>query len=307
MIDWSKNNIKYYIVFIDMTDSIPVIIHHLGDQLYFQKCVELNAKHNKVIIIGDATNINLFRHNKNVEHVHINTLITDEEREFETYFENYSSNSPVFEFLCFQRIFVLRELMRKRNLPKVVYVDSDCILLDNMTDYFNKFPEIECAVSVVKSTSPYNMASCIHNSLLTVKFCDVFIQLCKDVYQNKTKFHLIKDKAEWHANKGISGGVCDMTLYHLMVQHKLIPNIRDLNETRIYKNEICVFDHNSFGGYGFLGEDTFQVKNNFKIITRQGKHYYALLHTNQPIRLMSIHFQGNNKIILESIDVDTFF
>jgi hypothetical protein len=132
-----------------MTTSIPVVIHHLGDQLYFQKCVELNAKQNKVIVIGNATNIKLFRNNSNVEHVHIDTLITDDERDFEKYFENYSSNSPLFEFLCFQRIFVLRELMRRRNLSKVVYVDSDCILLDDMTQYFNAFPEIQCAVSVV--------------------------------------------------------------------------------------------------------------------------------------------------------------
>jgi hypothetical protein len=288
------------------TSYIPVVIHHLGDQLYFQKCVELNAKHNKVIVIGDSTNIKLFQHNINVQHVHIDTLMTDDVRDFEKYFVNYSSNNPTFEFLCFQRIFVLRELLKTRNLTKVVYVDSDCILLDNMTEYFNTFPDIHSAVSIVTSNSPYNMTACIHNSLLTIHFCDVFIQLCKDIYQNKSKFHLIQDKAVWHQKTRTPGGICDMTLYYLMVQHKMVTNVADLNATRIYQNELCVFDHNSCIKYGFLGDNTFQVKNDLKVIVKQGSHYYALLHNGQPIRLLSMHFQGNNKKYLETIDVNTF-
>jgi hypothetical protein len=151
------------------------------------------------------------------------------------------------------------------------------------------------------------MTACIHNSLLTTTFCDVFIQLCKDIYQNKSKFILIHDKALWHQNTGTPGGICDMTLYYLMVQYNLVKHVADLNDTRIYKNELCVFDHNSAVEYGFLGENTFQIQNDFKKIMRQGKHYYALLHNNQPIRLLSIHFQGNNKRLLETIDVNTFF
>lgn len=147
----------------------------------------------------------------------------------------------------------------------------------------------------------------IHNSLLTLHFCDVFVQLCKDIYQNKSKFHLVEDKIAWHQRNYIPGGICDMTIYYLMVQQNLISNISDLNETRIYKNELCVFNHNSCGGYSFLGDDTFQVNGDLIVVVRQGNHYYALLHNNQPIRLMSIHFQGGNKKYLESIDTDTYF
>lgn len=290
-----------------MSEEIPVVIQHLGDQLYFINCVNINAKYNNIIVIGNETNIRLFK-NPKVQHVHMNTLYSEDEDAFRNYWSNYSSNSEIFEFLCFQRIFVLKQLMLKRGFKKVFYLDSDCLLLENTKTLLNAFGNIDCAVSVVKSDKPYNMTACIHNSILTVEFCDVFIQLCKDIYQNKSKYHLIKNKWDWHRSSNTPGGICDMTLYYLIVLYKMVPNICDLNETRIFKNEICVFDHNVSIAYGFLGDHTFQLNsdNSSKIVIRGGYHYYALLHTNQPIRLLSIHYQGNSKVYLQAIDVDKF-
>ena len=53
---------------------IPLYIFHLGNQLYFQKCVAINSKRNIVYIIGDDSNKDTFKDNKCVIHVHIDSF-----------------------------------------------------------------------------------------------------------------------------------------------------------------------------------------------------------------------------------------
>ncbi len=44
--------------------------------------------------------------------------------------------------------------------------------------------------------------------------------LYEDIFINKSKFNLIKDKINHH--KSNPGGVCDMTLYHYIVKFGLV-------------------------------------------------------------------------------------
>lgn len=61
---------------------IPIVIFHVGNQDYFQKCVQINSKKNHVYIIGDDSNKDTFINHPNITHVHKNDLESDEIAQF---------------------------------------------------------------------------------------------------------------------------------------------------------------------------------------------------------------------------------
>ena len=286
--------------------SIPVVIYHIGNQPYFQKAVRLNAQFNPVILIGDQTNAKTFVNDPNVVFVHVNTLITPEIVEFHSWFLNYSTNPFDAEFICFQRFFIYKQLMIQRQLDRIFHVDSDCIALINITDYAAAFPDMTCALSIQNLPDrPFHMSACIHNALLTQEFCDVFIQLTKDIYQNKSKAGIIQPKIDWHMQNKIPGGICDMTLCYLIWEKNMVAGLQDLNDTRLYENELCVFDHNVQSPYGFKGETTYRMYNDgLKAVQKKDGKFYAITAENEPIRLLTMHFQGSKgKSILPNFSV----
>jgi hypothetical protein len=130
-------------------EEIPIIIHHTGgNQDYLQSCVKLNSRNNKVYLIGDDANKTAYADNKNVEHVHINDLDSREVEEFKKHFVNHSSNTQSFEMNGIVRVFYIKQLIIKKGLNRVFLVDSDCIVLDNVTNIMRKCPSIKIGYSI---------------------------------------------------------------------------------------------------------------------------------------------------------------
>jgi len=280
------------------TELIPLVVFHVnGNQQYFKNCINLSSSKNKVYLIGDNSNMNTFVANKNVEFVNINDLKSNEISEFEKYFINYSTNDFKYELNCFLRVFYLKCFFEKMNFKKVFHTDSDCIILENINNIFTINDNI--AYSIVKNNI-YHMAGSIHNALLDINFCNKFIELCFDIYKNKTKFNLIEPKIKWHTENNIAGGVCDMTLYYLIYYEKIIDNIIDLNEKYFVNGENVVFDHTISISYGFNGENTYKMINRTKEIQINENKCYFVTNDNDLIRTISIHYQGDSKRILES-------
>lgn len=287
-------------------EEVPVIIHHTGgNQEYFQNCVRINSQKNKVYLIGDDANKHTFKDNKNVEHVHINELDSNEISEFKQHFVNYGSNGHIFELNCFLRVFYLKQLIILKKLTRVFYVDSDCVVLDNISEILHKCPDIKIGYSIqtfTQESNPFHMVGCIHNSVINLDFCNKYVELCFDIYKTKTKFHLIEPKVNHHKNGGI--GVSDMTITYLCYVHNIFSDpITDLNNIITIDGEECTFDHNVYEQYGYLGENTYQVAWNtsisrwceVKTIHKINNKYYATTRDNKRIRLLSIHFQGGAK------------
>jgi hypothetical protein len=146
------------------------------------------------------------------------------------------------------------------------------------------------------------MVGSIHSSLLNTEFCSKFIQLCFDVYENKTKFHLVEPKIRWHRENRIPGGICDMTFYYLMYSEKIV-DVTDLNERMVVNTEPCVFDHQVTGPYGYLGENTYTMSGAFKDLYNCNNKFYIMTTTNILVRALSLHFQGKSKQILINLNV----
>ena len=90
-----------------------------------------------------------------------------------------------------------------------------------------------------------------------------------------------------------------MTLYFLIDSEGMIANITDLNDIIYIENEACVFDHMIQSNNGYLGDNTYIMKNDNKHITKINDKYYIQTINNTKIRLLSIHYQGGSKKLLE--------
>jgi len=283
---------------------IPIYIFHLGNQPYFQKCVEINSKYNHVYVIGDDSNASCSKNNPSVTHIHIHSFTGDAVKEINRMimcFENYSTSRDLYELNCFLRMFYLKELIKRTNIPTFFHVDSDCVVFESLENIpftssiqysLQKFYQVK---------NPFHMVGCIHNALLNLDFCNKFIQLCFDIYENKSKKHLIMPKISWHKSYNISGGICDMTLYYLLQSEKLI-EVSDTNDIIVVNGEECTFDHQISGSYGCLGENTYKMKNKIKQIEIRNNKIYFVNNENKFIRALSIHFQGANKKLMENLD-----
>ena len=144
---------------------------------------------------------------------------------------------------------------------------------------------------------------------LNFQLCDEFMRLCMDIYQNRSKFHLLKDKLEAH-KRGETTGISDMTIWHLLCNSTTLP-ITDMNSKFVLDDEICSFDHTLCIGYGFNGLDTYQlIKDDSVSPTRtkaltqsmDGKMYATTVKEPEKeiVRLLSIHYQGRCKKGLSS-------
>jgi len=282
---------------------IPIYIFHLGNQLYFQKCVSINSKYNHVYLIGDDSNKELFKNNPSVTHIHINSFTGDAIKEINRMimcFHNYSTNRDVYELNCFLRVFYLKELIKQTNIPAFFHVDSDCIIFESLENIPFTSPIQYSLQTFYEEKNSFYMVASIHNALLNMDFCNKFIQLCFDIYENKSKKHLIMPKVSWHKNYNIAGGICDMTLYYLLHSEKII-NVSDTNDIIIVNGEECTFDHQISGSYGYLGKNTYKMKDNIKQIEIRNNKAYFVNDENKFIRALTIHYQGANKKMMEHL------
>lgn len=264
--------------------TIPIVFIHLGNQEYLYKIVlYARQRSTRVVLLGDQSNIM-----RGIEHVDLSTLGSPALDEFRTHFVNYSTNNPNLEFLCFSRMFHLREWMVRNSVSTCVHLDSDCILLDHVDTLFKNnvtsyiYPRLE-------RDDPARMAGNVATSCLTIPFLDAFIQLCRDIYVTKTKFHLIQPKIQYHKDHGKPGGICDMTLYYLLSKELTIHNLLDKQE------DGSTYDDNINDTLGFDGPKTFSLgSHGIKDLSVVDSKVYARLVSGDVVKLNNLHFQGNN-------------
>ena len=283
--------------------EIPVVFFHVGgNQDYFKYCVNKTAVKNIVYLIGDESNKNEFTDNPNVVFFHVDDLVSNELQDFKEYFVNYSTNDYTYEKNCFLRVFYLKTLIEKTGKEWVFHSDSDSIIFEDVSKVFEEQRNV--AYSIQKDNNKFYMASSINNALLNINFCNVFIELCIDVYKTKTRYHLISGKVEWHNTTGMPGGICDMTFYHLIHSENLIDPVIDLNIPINLRGEYGVFDHNVTIPYGYKGENTYVMENgNKKIIKNIHNENMFVTSDGFEFKAFSVHLQGPAKYSFSSFNL----
>jgi len=271
---------------------IPIVIIHVGYKEYLKVNLEITGINNKIYLIGDDA-VKHMGQLKNVTFVDINkyrniSIITKSRDSF----INYSSNNENFEWICFERVFILKFFMEEFNINHIFHIDSDNILLYDINNYsFKK----KIAYCLCKNYHTYRMSNSIHVGLLNQDFCDKFIELYNDLYINKSKYNLIEDKIKFHTDtlngKYINGGICDMTLYYILAHEKII-DVENLLEP----NNGIVFINNINNGEGYEYKQQYRLKNNIIDISFNNDqcNIYDEIN-NKSIMIFNIHFQGGAK------------
>lgn len=263
--------------------SIPCVILHRGLQEYVKTNIEITSKSNPVILIGSPE----FRALKNVDFY-----------EFDDYYDhslfdsfvNYSSNSKEFEWLCFSRMFMLKKFMLKNNINKVFHLDSDCILLEPLEKF--TFEKENGLMISSNFDNPFRMSSSVHCSLIDIDFLDKFEFLFSQIYlekENNIYRDMIVNKVNHHRKTNTPGGICDMTLYYILANEKLI----DTQNLRHVKNDYAFM--NTLGGpEGKDSKQQYRVKNNIIDINPLTNEIYDTIN-KKSYKLMNVHFQGGYK------------
>ena len=293
--------------------SIPVVIVHIGDSYYLQDVVEVNANKNRVFFVGNDANAYLGTI-PNVTHVSYKEFedsnlqrmkdhFLELEKGLQTHILNtvnpeYScTNNGTYQFLCFARVYFVKKLMELHTLDLVFHVDSDCFLLETTQDLVSVMGR-RLAYGVEPIHNNIHMVGSIHNAFLTPKFCDAFLQLYDDIYVTGIQRNLLEHKVMCIRNKIGGGKICDMNLYYILWQQKLL-DILDMTQPFLYKGELCVFDHCIGNATGFEGGQTYQTVKDamgfIKKLRSEGGKVYQVTMKGKEIRLLSLHFNGQDK------------
>ena len=93
--------------------SLKIIIVHVGYKPYLETNIQITSKTNKIVLIGDDSVAHLAKY-PNVEFFNVNRYINDEKIVYyKKHFKNYSSNNSNFQWLCFQRIFIIKLFLKE--------------------------------------------------------------------------------------------------------------------------------------------------------------------------------------------------
>jgi len=298
-----------------MQSRVPVVTTHTGVHTYFKNAVQINAKFNTTFVIGDNVNCKLFDGIPNIHHVDFGKFITDDLIALQQNFLNFSPNPAEFEYKCFERFYLLRGFMKQYHYDRIFYVDSDCIMLQNVDDLLLAHPEFECGMAIEEfnscKTQQEKMAQnngCIHNSLLTLEYVETFIQLCHEIYVTQTKLELLSPKIRWFQTKRASG-VSDMTVCYLIYLFGLYDKpFFNTEHSFLFGNEMCSFDHHIRTAFGYLGDDTYLMNpgDGAKYLEKVGDKMYATTVKGNKVRLLTLHFQGTSKRKLEILSPSLF-
>ena len=277
------------------SNEIAVIIVHIGYKDYLRCNLEITGKNNKLYLIGDRS-VEHLGNLPNVTFINIDKYVNNIKiLKYKKSYINYSSNNAEYEWFCFCRVFIIKLFLEEYNLQNIFHIDSDNILLKNINDYIF---EKKLAYCIVKNYHANRMSNSIHNGLLTQNFCNKFEELYNDIYVNKNKFYLIKDKVDYH--KINPGGICDMTFYYLLQNNKII-DVENLLNFKYVNGKETVFMNNVNNGEGPDNKEQYVMKNGIINFVKSKDGKYNIICdkiNNKLIDLFNIHFQGGAKRLL---------
>lgn len=270
--------------------GIPIVLFHIGNHSYLHANISrLRQISNNITLIGDETN----RGADVTTHIHYKNLRSPELDEFEKHFVNYSTNSAEIERICFARVFYIRKWMESTGNYGCVYLDTDCVLLRPPEELFKT--GLAYVYNDYATNEPDKMAATIHVSFLTYEFTLAFQRMCYDVYVTKTRFSLIEPKIRYHQETGAPGGICDMTFYFLLTKELSVTKLLDL------QSDGSTFDDNINDTLGFLGKNTFVLRDGRKMIRKNGVTIEAFCTNGEWVRLNNLHFQGAAKQYINAV------
>lgn len=268
--------------------NLPIVFIHRGYSSYLEFSLRqakfMNAD-SEIILLGDASN-NKFDF---VTHVNIQDYFKQAE-DFAKIYKHYSTNPYTYELFCFQRWFILSELMTSKAYKEVFVCDSDILLYSNVDElaknYFNNYDFGASIHSEEISSAEVSFwrLEIVHD------FCSFMIKS----YSNELSLLKIREFYESLQAQKELGGYCDMSIIHDYIKQFTgkLANIQ-----HVIQDAACDSNIGSpIGGsceYKFkYGKKKFLWKNNFP--------YCYNKDLGKNIKFLLIHFQGPAKYLMAS-------
>ena len=291
--------------------ALPVVFIHCGLRPYVEVAVRVTAASHPCYVLGDATMARLGELRR-VTFVNIARFRTDPViAQLKKAYRHASSNLSEYEWFCFERVFVLRRFMQAFSLHRVFHLDSDCLLLRDVSMY--PFSHGCCLVNndfyQEHGFSPLPSAS-IHAALLSADFCDCFERLYVRMYcRNEVGQELLAWAAE-HVGRGGGGGISDMTLYFLLQDRHdrwaeralgLLPT-GDLGAIVETASGKATFMNNLCTGEGPAGIAQYRTDPRTRMMVIEkaddGRTVVYDQLQRQPVEVYCVHFSGHAKRFL---------
>ncbi len=274
-----------------MKNINTVVVHDINSP-FLESSLRITSKNNKTFLIGNES-VKYLEKYENITFVDINKYFQKEK--FKVYrdrFEHFGDKDEYSYYFWFMRLFLIYELMKDFEFDSIFSCDSDNLLLKNINEYPFKAKNAICIPNVWED---HWYTSSVHAGLITQEFCENYEKLYEDIFINKSRFELIKDKIEHH--KTNPGGVCDMTLYHFIVDMNLVDMQNLLDPVQIGEKKY-VFINNYANGEGIKDQKQYQLgRKKIKIYTSKkdkSNRIYDLI-DEEYIHLYNLHFQGKSK------------
>jgi hypothetical protein len=254
--------------------DIPLVMIHRGNQPWFRKFVEINAKrHGNLVLIGDdqGTQANYFYQ------------LDDYAKSFEEIMSLYVHlNTTPLEYSSFNycRWFILREYMQRNNIDVSMYLDSDVVMLAD--------PDIEWKSKWNRCSFTLMHGCCAASSFFTSYGINDFCEYMLSIYRNKDGYDYKKIASHFNIRQssGLPGGVCDMQLFW----HYFYNHCYEVGEMMRIAFDYSTYDHSisSPDGYEMAGEHK-------ALRFRGGMVYGIFTRLGTEVCFNSLHLQGDNK------------
>lgn len=259
---------------------IPIVFIHRGNNVeeYLECNIQQAAKENHVIIISDNPSYGRF-----AEFHDINVYM-DYADLFNSCYENLSTQGE-YERFCFLRWFILHSFMSRNNIPVCFYLDSDVMFFSDTATEFRKFQQFD--MTILHRSSPSSIMMTMHG---LTDFCSFVF----DTYQQRGfDFDRIASLYTVMQRHNRFGGVCDMTLFEYYARFK---NPSGVGEA------MFIYDNSTYDHSINQSDRYFEMANGIKNIRwQQGKPYCLQISTNNIIRFVCLHFQGQSKSLVKNI------
>ena len=258
-------------------DPQPILLIHYGDSDFLRHTIAQARYSNpraEILLVGDENTAGKYAEVTHLDYRHFSKTAFS----FAKTYIHMNSNHESFEKFCFMRWFIILELMRKRKIRQITYIDSDMMLYEEMGSEFSDLCSYDLALTGVVPPVLVN----------NIEALDDFCTFIQRGYSTPSFVELIKERFEAMQAAGLPGGICDMTFWELFKASTSF-KIYDLLECR---ND-SVYDGNISVPEGFEME-----AGRKRIFWRSGIPYGFRADTHSPLRFKVLHFQGYAKSLI---------
>lgn len=269
-------------------ENIPIFVFHIGNPPYLKTMIKCAETNNVVHLIGDKSNREVCSIWAEAE-----DYIPKLYYEFEKVFEQMSDYSLEFDLNCFKRFFIMYEYMKRNNIPKMMFADSDLMIFFNISEFYNNNP-CSVSLSIPYRQDNYRWTAQAHCSLWTIESLKDFLIYTIDIYtSHKEK---LKEKYQYHCEHSLKGGVCDMTLLYLWSQgRKDVFNICKVKDGAVFDH--CIGQSSNYYDDEYKYNSVLRVK---KVKFINGIPYSFTKDGNK-VRMLALHCQGSSKTVMKDL------